>query len=186
MSQSSSLADQLNVTLFPVPDPPGSISLNNGTDYNNNTDTADTVAPEPKKWCDRSFYPESVCQCELHEVCAVHLTGCSSGCSGDSLGKLAKFLGCYAKGEGTGDESCKPNLMASCAASAGIAGGAKAMTSCAKDKSTTEPIVREAWEKSQKVQTYPYSTLNGKVLPQGVSATQLKKALCKAGAKAAC
>ncbi len=180
------------MSLFPVPDPPGGRGRGGGggggggggkNDHHRRTN--ETV-PVPKKWCDTSFFPKSVCQCEIHEACAVHLTGCQGGCSGDSATRLAKFVGCYSKGEGVGDDSCKPDLMAECAGVAGIAGGAEAMTSCAKDKSVYNPIVLEAWQRSQKVQTYPYSTINGKVLPQGISTAQLKKALCHAGAKAAC
>ena len=60
------------------------------------------------------------------------------------------------------------------------------MLSCIKTKSTYAPVVTNAYEKSQKIQTYPYSTVNGKEQPQGQSAASLKKALCSAGAKQAC
>ena len=76
--------------------------------------------------------------------------------------------------------------MAACATSSGLKGGEAEVVACAKHPSVYDPILLEAYTHSKTVQYYPYSTLNGKELPQGLSAKQLKAALCKAGAQAAC
>jgi len=166
LSSKSNLSSQLNFTLFPVPDPP-----------------EDGKHIDPTK-CDTSFYPKSVCQCEVHEACAVHVSGCQNGCSGAELDTLASFLGCYVKGNPSDEDNCGPQHLHPCIKSSGL--DSTAMTTCIKNPKAYNPVVVEAYQKSKKIQTYPYAVVNGKIQPQGIDATELAKALCKAGADKAC
>jgi len=60
------------------------------------------------------------------------------------------------------------------------------MQQCITSKKEQDSVIVNAFDKSKKIQTYPYSTVDGTQQPQDQSITSLKKALCEAGAKAAC
>ena len=127
---------------------------------------------DPTK-CDTSFYPKSVCQCEVHEACAVHVSGCQNGCSSAELDTLASFLGCYVKGNPSDEDNCGPQHLHPCIKSSGL--DSTAMTTCIKNPKAYNPVVVEAYQKSEKIQTYPYAVVNGKIQPQGIDATELAK-----------
>jgi len=162
------LSTQINLKFFPVPD-----GTSAGKDY-----------------CDHGMFSKEICTCELHEACASHAAGCSgsSGCSGEAAENLIKFLSCYVKGQTPTEDSCKPANKDSCIVSSGI--DSKAMAACLADKSTLHAVELAAMKECNKVQgqspVFPYSTFNGKFQNQGEGAAAVKKALCKAGAKAAC
>lgn len=136
------------------------------------------------------MFSKEICTCELHEACASHAAGCSgaSGCSGQAAETLINFLSCYVKGQSPTEDSCKPTNKDSCVASSGI--DSKAMAACLADKSTVHAVELAAMEECKNVQgdspVFPYSTFNGKFQEQGAGAAAVKKALCKAGATAAC
>lgn len=97
---------------------------------------------------------------------------------------LASFLGCYVKGNPSMEDNCGPQHLKPCIKSSGLDNAA--MTTCIANKKIYDPVVVEAWKKSQKIQTYPYGTVAGHELPQAMSASTLEAALCKAGAEKAC
>ena len=125
LSSSHNLSNAINFTLYPVPDP-----IDKGKKTNPTT-------------CDKLMYPKSVCTCEIHEACAVHVTGCANGCSGKSLDTLATFLGCYVKGNPTMEDNCGPQHLEPCIAASGI--NKSEMLSCIKTKSTYAPVVTNAY-----------------------------------------
>jgi hypothetical protein len=167
LSHRSNLSAQVNFTLYPVPDP-----------------VDDGIHKVDPTTCDTSFYPKSVCTCEIHESCAVHVTGCVDGCAGKALDTLADFLGCYVKGNTPGSDSCGPEHLKPCMKSSGI--DSDAMEKCIANKKVYDSVVVNAYEHSKKIQCYPHTVVDGKVQPQGLSAKQLQEALCKAGADRAC
>jgi hypothetical protein len=97
---------------------------------------------------------------------------------------LASFLGCYVKGNPPNEEGCGPQHLLPCVKISGL--DTQGMTQCIKNKKTYDPVVTEAYDRAKKIQTYPYSTINGKEQPQGQSEQSLAEALCKAGATKAC
>lgn len=136
------------------------------------------------------MFSKEVCTCEQHEACASHAAGCSgvSGCTGQAAEKLLSFLGCYVKGAPPTEDGCKPSNKDHCLASSGI--DSKDFAACLADKSTRHGVELAAMKECAKTQgqspVFPYSTFNGKFQPQGEGAAEMKKGLCKAGAKAAC
>lgn len=168
MADDKNISRSINFTLYPVPDP---VQNSRGK------------VPDPTK-CDTSFYSKDVCLCEVHESCAVKVSNCENGCTGETLNKLASFLGCYVKGNPTGEDNCGPKHLDPCIKSSGI--DSNAMASCIKDKASYASVIVNAYEHSKKIQTYPYSTIGGKEQPQGQTPSQFKKSLCKGGVKEAC
>ena len=88
------------------------------------------------------------------------------------------------KGNPTNEETCGPKHLLPCISSSGL--DKSAMQQCITSKKEQDSVIVNAFDKSKKIQTYPYSTVDGTQQPQGQSITSLKKALCEAGAKAAC
>lgn len=140
--------------------------------------------------------PGPTCTCNIHEACVLHATGCLGGCTGEKALQLTSFLGCYVHGEKSPTEnnataplegSCLPGNLKKCVASSGVP--ASAVQKCLASKAIYYPVMAEAMKKSQVIQTYPHCTVNKKLLPQeslSKAKADLKKALCRAGAKSAC
>jgi len=125
---------------------------------------------------------ERLCQCNAIEVCAVHIMGClSTGCSGSRLSALSQFLGCFAgKEEGT----CTPSLSTSCAVDSGL--NQTQLKSCIADRKTVSEIYSTVWARGKNVPQFPSFYVNGKRWKKKDNQQGIKKALCEAGAKAAC
>ena len=88
------------------------------------------------------------------------------------------------KGNPKSEENCSPQHLEPCIKATGL--NAEAMSNCISDKKLYGEVMISAYNKSKTIQTYPHTTVNGKVQSQGLSAAALKEALCKAGATAAC
>jgi len=137
---------------------------------------------DPTK-CDKSIAGEKACQCDDAEACAVHMTGCLGGCSGQALETLTAFYGCFAgKKEGT----CDPSMSASCASRAGMS--VTSLKSCLGDRKLLDVIYREIWDSGKKVQSFPKLVVNGHTVNEQKAPTHkfLSSVFCKAGLKAAC
>ena len=161
MLNSSSLAAQLNMSYWPVPD----------CDWPNGNPTK----------CDRSIGGKRACACDDVEVCAVRVTGCLGGCSGPPLVTLSQFIGCFAgKKEGT----CGPDSKATlCAASSGL--NETQLTACLADRKMMDGVYRTVWAHGKRIRAFPAFFVSGKKT-KAETPVSIKKALCKAGAQAAC
>ena len=172
---SPAVAAQTNLSFYPVPDgtdddPTG---LNGG--------------------CMNMMGDKAICECNIIEACALHATDCLDGCTGAPAHKLVTFLGCFVEGEhppaaGLVEEGkCMPQAKDKCLKSSGI--DQQKHAACVAHKATQKAVMEEIWRKGRKVQTFPHCEVDGKLLPQEDEKTAertLKKALCKAGARAAC
>jgi len=157
---SSALSKQVNFSFYPTPD-------------------CDWPNGDPTK-CDAQAFGKAVCECDDIEICALHVENCVVGCSGSSLQKLANFFGCFS---GEKEETCSPSKSSSCAKLAGI--DHSKIESCVSDKSLLDSIYRSQWPMAKKVESFPELKIAGKSL-QVETVKGIKKALCNAGASAAC
>jgi hypothetical protein len=150
----------VNLTYSPIPD---------GTRF------------DPTK-CDASDYGKACCEADVVEACVGHVTGCVDGCTGDALVNLTTFVGCYA---GKTEGKCVSGTLQECASKAGV--DASAVESCAADKALVKETMTKVADRSKRIVSVPTMKLNGKVQRNSPeSAKEIKAALCKAGADAAC
>ena len=135
----------------------------------------------------------AICECNIIEACALHATDCLDGCTGAPAHKLVSFLGCFVAGEHppaaslVKEETCMPQANNKCVASSGI--DRQKHAACIADKATQRVVMKEIWRKGRAIQTFPNCKVDGKLLPQEdekPAEHALKKALCNAGASAAC
>ena len=165
MFSSAAIAANINFTFHPVPD---------YQDYGKDPSAC------------TQFQTPRCCKSNIIEACVLKASGCLGGCVGASAGRLASFLGCFVKGE-RDRGVCQPDAKDRCLASAGIS--ANATNACMDDKEQYEPVMAALVKQSRRVQTYPHTVVNGKLLPQDTvknDEADLRKALCDAGIKAAC
>eukprot|EP00947_MAST-08B_sp_MAST-8B-sp1_P001688 g1688.t1 len=133
--------------------------------------------------CDKTAAGPKACKCDDVEACAVHITGCLSGCSGKTLTMLSSFFGCFSgKTEGT----CDPTKSSTCASQTGVS--ASSLKSCVGNRKMLGGIYREIWKHGKKVQSFPDLVVGGKPVDEQKAPTHkfLSGVFCKAGLKAAC
>lgn len=120
------------------------------------------------------------------EACALDTTGCfGSGCSGESLMKLASFVSCYE--HSWVEMMCvgSKTKASACAKSSGI--DSDKLNACLNDSAKVKKLEEELTASDPGVRMYPTVKIGKKdESDNSQDPSDLKKALCSQGVEAAC
>ncbi len=122
------------------------------------------------------------------EACALDVTGCLNGCSGDALTKLSSFVTCFEKSWVEMMCDGAKTKASTCAESSGI--DSDKLTQCLSTDSKVKQLEEELSNMDPgNLRVYPTVKIGTSTKNQGDSSqdpTDLKKALCSQGVTAAC